>query len=150
MMARMSGSRLVIDRMGEGERATVLRRRRVMRPIIATGVIGGILGFVLAALEGGTERMVSALPPAAAVAAALVTVVTVTAGSVIYWRRIDELERNACLWSGMLTLNFYFLTYMSWWLLWKGGITPEPHHEILFGATYFALIATYSWKKFHP
>jgi hypothetical protein len=139
---------------GEGERAARLRRRRTYTIIGLLGLTGGIVGGALGGATGQFSRFLTdpdaTISPTLAIAAAAVTVIGTIVGAIAYFRHIDELERQVNYWTANITVNFYFLTYIAWFILWKGSLLPEPSHETLFGSTFVVMILAYYWKKLRP
>lgn len=40
------------------------------------------------------------------------------------------------------------LVYPSWYFLWRGGLMPEPSHELLFAVVFLTTMLAYIWKRY--
>lgn len=145
MMART----IMADRvLGPGELAARARSRRLAWTIGICGVAGLAIGFTLARVEGkgglfdgGTIPAWSALLFSAAMLGAMAW------GTWRFHGAMDELEQRDNLMASALALNFYMGGYPIWFILWKGGLVPEPQHMILFVLTLLATALAKGWYK---
>lgn len=135
---------------GAGEAALKARRRRLYTIIGALMLSGFVIGFFSARFEREGGGFLDGIPAAWAVTASIVFLLACTIGTWRYYKVVDELERHDNRWAMMMSLNLYLIGYPIWFLLWKGGLVPEPSHEIIFVALYVALMAAYGWKKIRP
>ena len=135
-------------------KAPLNKKERLNRNLLITlGALGGISGLVLGVLEadGETALLMSntPLPTGIAVGIAFVWLVIVP---VIAWfwhtRAIDEQEASAYRDGGYYAAYAYLILAPTWWLLWRGGLVPEPDGVGIYFA--FALIwtAVWFWKKY--
>jgi hypothetical protein len=128
------------------ERASKQRRWIIIGALFACGLA---VGFFSAFLEEGDKSGVlsGTLPPVFALAAAAVTLIAMIGGSLLYHRRMDELERRENLicaaWGG----NAILLAYPVWFILWKGRWVPEPDHLALYGLVFAVSLITYTVRK---
>jgi hypothetical protein len=134
----------MIDR--PGERAEESRRNRFWLLMAGFMLVGGVIGAALVIVREGD----GSLPAVAAIAVAALLVVALGGGSWYFYRDIDELERRDNLIAGVIALHFYVILYPCWYFLWKGGLVPEPDHEILYIATLIVMTLAYFWKKIRP
>jgi hypothetical protein len=134
---------------GQGEQAGRLRDRRILRTVALLGLVGGVVGVVLSLLEQ-QGRHGFTLPAWVAVLGVAVLVIGTTAGTLLYFRQVDEVELHANYWSANVTLYAYIIGYGSWYILWKAALVPEPSHRLIYIATFVVMIASYGWKKFRP
>ena len=135
---------------GAGEAALKARRRRIFVIIGTLAASGFVLGFLSAHFEREDGEFLEGIPAAWAIIASLVFLLTCTVGTWRYFKAVDEFERRDNSWAMMMAFNVYLVGYPIWFLLWKGGLVPEPSHEIIFVVLYFVLMAAYGWKKFRP
>lgn len=134
---------------GPGEAAEAAGKRRFWTILGTLFVVGGVVGAGAAAYEtdaGGF--MTGRLPPAFAIAAAIVTTLALVIGTVLFYRRIDEVERSDNIWAGAIAANLLMIGYPSWFFLWRGGIIGEPSHLVLIALLYGVTVAAYFYRKF--
>lgn len=140
---------IMADRdIGPGERASRARSRRIMTTIGALVLGGFILGLVAAFVEREVPGGIGTFPPAFSVGAVLMYLALVGGGCWRYYRSIDELELKNNYVGGLWGINVYMTIYPCWWLLWKGGMVPEPLHEVVFVITFVSTMIAYFWHKF--
>lgn len=135
---------------GAGEAALKARRRRLYTIIGALALSGFVVGFLSARFEREGGGFLEGIPAEWAIAASAIYLLTITIGTWRYYKVVDELERHDNRWAMTMALNLYLIGYPIWFMLWKGGLVPEPSHEIIFVVLYLALMAAYGWKKFRP
>jgi hypothetical protein len=134
---------------GAGERAGRLRRRRIVVTMALLGLVGGVTGLLISLMQF-QARHGGAIPAWVAVAGVAVLIIGTSWGSIVFFRQVDELERQTNYWAGNVSLYFYMLAYAGWYLLWKAAVVPEPSHEAMFAATFVMMGLSYAWKKFNP
>jgi hypothetical protein len=136
--------------MGEGERLEAARRRRFWR------ILGWLAfaGFVAGVIFGGTFAIIGSGSPAAAVIPPVVIVgaVSIAVAGFLYgtWRFLvsaDEIERQDNLWGSLIGFYAYSTIFPFWWLLWKAGVTSEPHDWAIFVISLISATAVYFWRK---
>jgi hypothetical protein len=142
-----------------GENMT--RRERLNRNIIvACGLLGGAIGLVLAAIGilGSPDDAefdpfailgTGQIPVAAALAIVFVWAVVMPAVAWFWHTRvIDEQEASAYRDGGYYAAYAYLMLTPTWWLLWRGGMLPEPNGVAIY--LIFSLIwsAVWFWKKY--
>ncbi|UZK64861.1 hypothetical protein [Sphingomonas sp. M1-B02] len=146
MMAK--GAARMPHELGEGERAAKVRRRKIVGILFIAGALGGVGGGLMGFYRDQNDPgLIGPLPPVVAIVATAIMAVTIVVASWAYLRAVDEVERLTNYWSSMFTLYFFLVAYPAWYLLWKGGLVPEPRHEIIFVTVYLVMIAAYFWKK---
>lgn len=128
---------------GPGVRAERARKRRIHAIFAVSGVVGAALGIGAGVAKQGAWL----LTPPAAIAIAVGFVLLLNLSSWFYLRMIDELDRRDNLVACTVGLHFYFTAYPVWWLLWTGGIAPEPMHGVILGTTALATGLAYLWTK---
>ncbi len=67
-----------------------------------------------------------------------------------FWhtRAIDEQEERAYRDGGYYAAYAYLILAPVWWLLWRGGLLPEPNGVAIFMAFAFIWSAVWFWKKY--
>jgi hypothetical protein len=136
---------------GEGERLGRERRRRIIWLVAFLVLVGGLVGGVVGYVSGHAIKDPNAsIPPALAIVCAVVLVVGTLVGAIAFFRQVDELERQVNYWTANVSIYFYFLAYVCWYLLWRGNLIPEPSHEALFLSTMLVMTLAYFWKKMRP
>ena len=132
MMAQISRPG-VSEPLSDFERLERGLRRRKFAIIAAMGVVGGIGGGIVGARED--DRLFDLAhpwPPLLCLALAASFLLAVAVGSFILRRQIDEVERMAKLRATHAGAILFLVGYPVWFLLWKGGFLPEPHHVAMF------------------
>jgi uncharacterized protein YacL len=125
------------------------RRNRVV--LVVCGAIGGIMGMVLS-LAGTTPMGAFSNEPiapwlAAALAFAIGVLMPVLC---VYWHRsvADEQEAAAYNKGALIGLYVYLLGAPTWWLLWRGGLLPEPNGIIIYMITIGVTGVIWLWAKY--
>ena len=134
---------------GPGEAADRARSRRTTINFTILALLGGVVGFTAALVEQ-SDAPISAggtMPGWFAILAAAVMVVAVLAGSVLYHRNMDELQRLDNYWAATMGANVFLLGYPVWLILWKGGLVPAPDAMILYLAVFVTMMIAYFWRK---
>ncbi|MGL4488817.1 MAG: PEP-CTERM sorting domain-containing protein [Rhizobiaceae bacterium] len=139
-----------------GEKNELKKRLRVWAGVATLAGAGAVVGFLVAIMEtDGPTFMARQLDPNTAIWLALATALVLIFGSWFYWRNIDEVERNSNIVGTASGGGTLILCYPPWFLLWKGGLVPEPSHVAMFlivcvsGALVF-LIKQYSRGSLLP
>ncbi|WP_353207349.1 hypothetical protein [Sphingorhabdus sp.] len=134
-----------------------LTRRELLNRNILSGCIflGGIMGIGLPIMfEGGgsTEAITifsnSPLPTNFALAFAFVLLVIVPAIT-WYWHRyaIDEMEESAYRDGSYYAAHAFLFLTPVWWLLWRGGLLPEPNGVAIYFVFSMVWTIVWFWKK---
>ena len=126
------------------------RQRRGWFKTLGASMVAGLatgLGYSLATIEDG-GLMTGRLPPWLAIAIAALYLAMILAGTVAMKRTTDELERHNNLYGLGMGASALMLFYPPWWMLWRGGLLPEPSHLILFLGLVAISTAFYLWKKY--
>lgn len=136
------------------------RREKLNRNImLACGLLGGASGALLAATgnldladpAGGPFAMFGDGPLPMTVVVSLVFVWGVIMPVVAwFWhtRAIDELEASAYRDGGYYAAYAYLIVAPIWWVLWRGGLLPEPNGVAIFFAFAFIWLAVWFQKKY--
>lgn len=134
----------------EWEAREAATRRRQFWLFTGLAVAGAIIGISVALVEPQDADLMSGgtIPAPLAIMLALITVGAIVGGSWRMWRTTDEVDRTQHLWANSASAMVATLGYIVWFLLWKGGLTPEPSAHPIFLATVIAGSAAYLWSKF--
>lgn len=139
-----------------GRKAQVPSRERRSRNIlIGSCLFGLVTGMVIAifGLAGETANSFafftnSSLSPAVAIGLALIVVVIIPLISWQWHRSIDEHERDAYR-AGAVAGGYLFLIGApAWWLLWRGGLAPQPDGVVFYYAFCLLFGIVWLWKKY--
>lgn len=136
------------------------RRERLNRNImIGCMALGAVMGGGLAA----TGNLDIADPASGALsifddgrmsaaAALLIVFLWAVIIPVVAWfwhtRAIDEQEASAYRDGGYYAAYAFLILAPVWWLLWRGGLLPEPNGVAIFMAFAFIWSAVWFWKKY--
>lgn len=143
----------------EGE--PMSRREKLNRNImVACGLIGGVIGIVLAVTGTLAVPDDSMADPFSLFASGPLPL-TVTLSLVFAWavimpvlawlwhtRAIDEQEANAYRDGGYYAAYAYLILAPVWWILWRGGLLPEPDGVAIYATFAVIWTAVWFWKKY--
>jgi hypothetical protein len=118
---------------GAGERLEKARRRSLLLPTLAIGVLSGAIGFVIG--QGYPDTFfdpAAKLPSPVALLAVFGYVAAAVIGVVLIRKKLDEVQRQNQLRQAAVAAGAYYVGYPIWFLLWKGGFAPEPMHWLIF------------------
>lgn len=140
---------------------TMSRREKLNRNIIVVcGLLGGVMGGVLAAtgllgspdgapFDPGSTLISGPIPTALALVLVFVWGVVMPA---IAWfwhtRAIDEQEASAYRDGGYYAAYAFLILAPLWWLLWRGGMLPEPNGVAIYLTFSILWSAIWLWKKY--
>jgi len=129
--------------MGEGERAEARRRARAIA-VLAGSVVCALL---IIGAAWTFKQSPGRIAPAGAII--IVALYLVSMGGAFWFacRKSDEVEARDTIFSLAVAGGTYGLTYPGWYFLWKGGLLPEPSHELLYIQLIAVLTIAYFWKK---
>ena len=128
-----------------------LNRNLLTGCMVLGGVMGGAMG--LAQSRTGSDDMAlfsnSPLPTTIVLIFAFVWVVIVP-GIAWYWHRyaVDEQERHAYREGAYYAFYTYIIGAPLWWVLWRGGLVPEPNGIIIYYVTLSICGVVWLWKKY--
>jgi uncharacterized membrane protein YozB (DUF420 family) len=132
-----------------GEKAERARRRQHWIMFAALAAAGGMVGFWLAMAEGeGESIMTRPVPPTIAAILAVITLLALTTGSWVYYKKTDEVDRHANIWATAFGGGIILILYPVWMILWKGGLVTEPTPFGLYVTIVVGSLVAYFWKKF--
>lgn len=119
-----------------GERAEHRRRRGRLMLFVSLGIAGLVTGIYIGSNSSTSSGTwfgdVVTVSPTVALILAFGYVAAVMAGGFMLRRQTDEVELLGRYKTSALAGGMFMLVYPVWFLLWKGGLVPEPIHGILF------------------
>ena len=130
---------------GVGERREAARMRQIWLLYAAIGIV--VFMAMRLIQRPLYDADTTALSPAVALGVAATYLVVTVVGSLIYFRRIDELARYNNYWSNTVGTYTVVCAYPAWYLLWRGGFVGEPSHEAMFIILCLTVSAAYLWRK---
>lgn len=154
LLALMAGSWMVLS-----VRASLIlpRSPRVRRARIAlylSLVVGAIVGAGGHLFEnrhgsgGAMGALFEAGPISRAFAIALIAGWAVAMIVSIYWHMaLDEIERAEYEFGAVLALYGYVTIAPAWWILWRGGMLPEPDGGVIFLAVCVIWCIGWAWRR---
>jgi len=145
----MTGLQIMTDDRLSGEVRDRANTRRQILLFVGLAIAGGAVGFTFAMFETKTDvALGGTIPPAVAVALAIVSLVAMVWGTLAYKRRIDEVVLRENIYAGACGAFAVFVGYPVWFLLWKGSLLPEPSHMVMYGVLYVVTCAVYLVRKY--
>jgi hypothetical protein len=128
-----------------------VNNRYLLGTLLFSGVIGA--GIALAELYFGAKD--AALFASGPLVPALAIIYSIIIGVIVpaitfYWHKnvVDEQEESAYRDGGYYAAYaFLFLTPL-WWLLWRGGLLPEPNGAAIYLTFSLVWTAVWFWKKY--
>ena len=139
-----------------GTDAHIPRRERRSRNILLFScAIGMVIGIILAGSDmmSASDDPLSVLSdgPISPLLAIGMTLFLVLVLPVLSWqwqKAIDEHEREAYQVGAVAAAYMFLILAPAWWLLWRGGLVPEPNGIILYFAFNFTFVIVWFWKKY--
>jgi hypothetical protein len=135
---------------GEGERLHDARRRRfwtILGALLVLGAVTGALAGAFLDLEGVAQGQPSRGLQVAAIAGVALFAFFFVYGSYRFFAAVDELELADNLWGSLIGFYTYAILFPAWWALARVDVVPEPNQWVVFGASMFAGLATYVFRK---
>lgn len=136
------------------------RREKLNRNIIlACGGLGGVMGVAIAATSVSTMSDNAADPFSAFFVGPIPLTIVVpliliwgVIMPVVAWfwhtRVIDEQEANAYRDGGYYAGYAFLILTPLWWLMWRGGLVPEPNGVAIYLTFSLVWSAVWFWKKY--
>ena len=134
----------------DGLAAAKARKQRLQSIIIGLMGAGAIVGFFSAMFEVDGGGFMEGIPAGWAIAASVILLGALGFGGWRYYLATDELDRRDNQWASATALNLYIAGYATWYIWWRGGLVPEPQHQMIFVATMAATVLAYGYKKLRP
>lgn len=138
------------------KKKTLTKRERLNRNLtIAMLLLGAIIGIALN-LFGPQDPDISfrglsndAISPVVAIIFASIFAVIFPIGTYLWYQKsIDEQEASAYRTGAFYAANAYIGMVPTWWILWRGGLVPEPNGMIIFIIFNFIWLGIWLWKKY--
>jgi len=131
-------------------------RESLNRKILwGSGLLGGIIGVVLVfssnELGENPFTVFSNAPIHPALAIILAIVFTIVMPIIVYiWqtRASDEQEMHVLRTAAYYAFYLYIIGAPTWWILWRGGLVPEPNGIAIYFITLYTYGAIMLWKKY--
>lgn len=137
--------------MGEGEKLHAERRNkfwRILGGLVLLGFVTGLFsGGVLGLTEDGPRDWPSWVPLAGTIGVAL-SALGLVYGSWRFFTSVDEVEVADNLWGSLIGFYAYAILFPGWWALDRLGVTDEPNHWFIFGASMIIAVLVYFYRKF--
>ena len=135
--------------LGPGEQQEKARRTRKAWIIGGATVVGMIAGVATGYRDAGHFFDASnPWPPALAVGLAISYLVVVIAGGIALARHTDEFELQRQYRIVAAAALVYALIYPVWFVLWMGGLVPEPMHAVLFLTFWLSMFGAFLFYRF--
>ena len=130
-----------------GERRLRAQERRRAIPIVLLLLLGFALGLGLG-FSGARDGRLPALPPALVWIG--VALIAVAAGilTLVWLRRVDEVETTDQLWSGFFALQVFAIGAPCWELLAAAGAAPPVNRHAVYVGTFVVMTLVYLWRRF--
>ena len=143
------GPQIMTDDMLSGQARDRAKNRRLVWLFAGLALAGGFVGFTFARFETKNDvTLGGTIPPAVAIALAVVTFVAMVWGTLVYKRRIDEVVLRDNIYAGAWGAFTVLVGYPVWFLLWKGSLLPEPSHMAMYAALSVVTCAVYLFRKY--
>ena len=147
------------NKLKAGGEPTTKREKLNRNIVLACGLLGGVMGVIMAATGIANTPAESADPLSHLFSGPLPVAVVLPLAffwavimPVIAWfwhtRAIDEQEASAYRDGGYYAAYAFLILAPVWWLLWRGSLLPEPDGIAIY--LIFSLIwsAVWFWKKY--
>jgi hypothetical protein len=130
-----------------GERKLRAQERRRATPFVLMLLLGFVIGLGLG-LSGAGEGRLTALPPAALWAGVGLIAVAAGALTVVWIRRMDEVEVADLLWSSFFGLQVFAIGAPCWELLAAAGAAPPVNGHAVYVGTFVVTALVHLWRRF--
>ena len=139
----------MVEQLGVGERRENSARRTRIFIFAALGLAGLVTGFFIG--RGEAKSLVDGTniwSPALAIGLIGIYLICVGASSVLLSKTTDEVQTLNHYKAGAFAGTAFMLVYPVWFLLWKGGLTGEPIHWVVYLVFVFTSIAASLFYRF--
>jgi hypothetical protein len=130
-----------------GERKLRAQEVRRATPFVLMLLLGFAIGLGLG-LSGAGEGRLTALPPTALWAGVGLIAVAAGALTVVWIRRMDEVEVADLLWSSFLGLQVFAIGAPCWELLAAAGAAPPVNRHAVYVGTFVVTALVHLWRRF--
>lgn len=125
-------------KMVEGKEPLTRRERGNRNMYIACMLLGAVIGMVLAMVN--PDKSFAAftndpVPPILAGILAAIWGIGLPLMTIVWNRYLDEQEAHAYRTGAYYAFMLYGIGAPVWWILWRGGLVPEPNGVIIYYAT---------------
>lgn len=159
MLAVTAGLGVLAHRLGVrllGRKTQIPSRERHSRNIlIGSCLFGLVTGMAIAifGLAGESDNAFalftnSPIRPAFAIAMTAILVLVLPLISWQWHKAIDEHERDAYRAGAVAGSYLFLIGAPAWWLLWRGGLVPQPDGVIFYYAFCLLFSIVWLWKKY--
>ncbi len=131
------------------------KKERLNRNIlIGCALLGGITGGAMAMVvpDLGEQPLLtlsnSEIPASAAIIFAIIWGFFLPVISIFWHRTVDEQEAHAYKEGAYYAFYFYAIAAPVWWILWRGGLVPEPNGIVIYYTTLLICGAVWVKKKY--
>ncbi len=140
------------DKSGGGLTPKERLNRNILLWCMAIGaVIGATLVLVNNDLENDPLAVFSNSPVSPILAIILAIFMLIIMPIVTYYwhtRASDEQEMHAIRAASYYAITVYMLGAPAWWILWRGGLVPEPNGIAIYYITLSTMGVFWLWKKY--
>ncbi|MEY4721334.1 MAG: hypothetical protein RIQ46_1059 [Pseudomonadota bacterium] len=129
------------------------RVKRSRALLIASGVVGGVIGMMIAMQEDGSGNggwLFSDGPLPSFTAMAIMALILIGVPALLwFWHRsIDEHEAEANRDGALMGIYAYSTVAPAWWIGWRGGVLPELNGEAIFLLVMAVWGVTWMWRRY--
>lgn len=122
--------------------------------LIISGIIGGIIGVILAVQAINSDELSlnsiinAPIPTLLALALAFFWAIIMPIICYYWYKNVDEQEMHAVRIGAYYSLYIYMIGAPTWWILWRGGLVPQPNGIIIYIITVYSFCGIWLWKKY--
>jgi len=138
----------MVEKLGIGEQRETSARRTRTAIFGALGLAGLVTGFFVGRGEARAAVEGSIWSPELAIGLLVIYLILVGVSSVLLSKTTDEVQRLNHYKAGAFAGAAFMLVYPLWFLLWKGGMTGEPIHWVVYFVFVFTSLAASIFYRF--
>jgi hypothetical protein len=142
-----AGNNLILGRTAPSR--SKIDRKRFYQIISVCFAFGGAAGVYIG-MYGVEELIAAGIPWSRALVISLsgAYLIALLGGSYLLEREIDETEKQIARKAGEFANATFITLYPVWFLLWKGGLVPEPMHVYIFIAFLVSMTLSSLFHRF--